>query len=64
VSGDRGAVETERLLLVPWSDDYLYDFVRICADAEVMRFISRGRPLLRKYVGDFLARTRSISVLR
>lgn len=39
--------QTERLLLVPWSDDYLDDFARICADPAVVRYISNGRPLAR-----------------
>jgi RimJ/RimL family protein N-acetyltransferase len=60
LSDDPEAIETERLLLVPWSDDYFDDFAGICADAEVMRFISRGRPLSREDVGEILGRTRSM----
>jgi RimJ/RimL family protein N-acetyltransferase len=60
VAGDSGVVETERLLLVPWSDDYLDEFARICGDAEVMRYISRGGPLSREDVGEILGRTRSM----
>jgi hypothetical protein len=37
-------VETERLRLVPWSDAYSDRFADLCADAEAMRFISRGTP--------------------
>lgn len=38
-------IETERLLLLPWSDAYLDDLVRIYANPEVMRYISAGRLL-------------------
>jgi RimJ/RimL family protein N-acetyltransferase len=53
----RQGVETERLRLVPWSDDHLDDFARICADPEVMRFISAGRPLSREDVEVLARRT-------
>jgi len=53
-------VETARLVLVPWSDDYLDDFARICADSVVMRFISRGRPLSRDDVEVLTGRTLAI----
>jgi ribosomal-protein-alanine N-acetyltransferase len=51
------AVETKRLVLVPWSDHYLDEFARICADSEVMRFISGGRPLSRREVEWITHRT-------
>ena len=38
-------IKTERLLLLPWSNTYLDDLVRIYANPEVMRYISNGRPL-------------------
>ena len=56
-SANTSAVETTRLVLVPWSDDYLDEFARICADPEVMRFISRGRPLSREDVEALTRRT-------
>jgi ribosomal-protein-alanine N-acetyltransferase len=55
-----GAVQTERLLLVRWSEEYRDDFAALCADAKAMRFISRGRPLPRDAVDDILHRTRSM----
>jgi len=42
---DQGKAETERLLLLPWSDDYADEFTRVCLDPEAMRFISGGVPL-------------------
>lgn len=50
-------VETARLLLVPWSDVYLDELARICADREVMSFISGGRPLARDDVEVLTRRT-------
>lgn len=38
-------LETERLLLRPFTSDDLDDFSFICADPEVMRFIGKGMPL-------------------
>ncbi|MBA2649606.1 MAG: GNAT family N-acetyltransferase [Legionella sp.] len=38
-------IETERLLLRPFTMEDLDDFSRICADPEVMRFIGEGIPL-------------------
>jgi hypothetical protein len=29
--------ETDRLLLVPWSDNYFEEFAQICADPEVVK---------------------------
>lgn len=55
-----GAIETERLLLVPWSDEYVDDFAALCADAEAMHFISGGRPLPRENVEVILGRTRAM----
>jgi len=40
-------IETERLLLRPWSDSDLDGLTRICADHEVMRHIGAGRPFTR-----------------
>jgi RimJ/RimL family protein N-acetyltransferase len=53
-------IETERLRLVPWSDAYSDRFADLCADAEAMRFISRGRPLPRVVVDEILRRTREM----
>jgi RimJ/RimL family protein N-acetyltransferase len=47
-------------LLVPWNDDYFDEFARICADSEVMRFISGGEPLSRESVGETLGRTHAM----
>ena len=33
--------EIERLLLVPWSNDYFEDLARICSKPEVFQYISR-----------------------
>ena len=60
MGGLPGAVETERLRLAPWSDDYLDEFAALCADAEAMHFISRGKPLSRAAIEDILSRTRSM----
>ena len=51
------SIETERLRLVPWSDVYSDRFADLCADAEAMRFITRGRPLPRVAVDEILRRT-------
>jgi RimJ/RimL family protein N-acetyltransferase len=53
-------IETDRLRLVPWSDVYADQFADLCADAEAMRFISRGRPLPRATVDEILRRTREM----
>ena len=42
---DQGKAETERLLLLPWNDEYAAEFARVCQDPEAMRFISGGTPL-------------------
>jgi RimJ/RimL family protein N-acetyltransferase len=54
-----GEVETERLLLLPWSNAYFDEFCRICANTEVMRFISGGKPLSRGTVSEITKRTLS-----
>jgi RimJ/RimL family protein N-acetyltransferase len=41
-------VETPRLLLRRWRDEDLEPYARICADAEVMRYIGSGAPLTRE----------------
>ena len=43
-------IKTERLLLVPFSDDYLDEVARIFADPVVVRYISRGQPLSRDLI--------------
>jgi len=40
-------IKSERLLLLPWSSNYLGDLVHIFAKPEVIRHISGGRPLNR-----------------
>jgi hypothetical protein len=57
MSGHPGQVETERLPLVPWSDQYFDEFARICADGDLMHFISGGEPLSRQNVEQILRRT-------
>jgi RimJ/RimL family protein N-acetyltransferase len=42
------AVETRRLLLRGWRDEDLEPYVRLCADAAVMRYIGGGAPLTRE----------------
>jgi RimJ/RimL family protein N-acetyltransferase len=39
--------ETERLLLLPWSDEFLEDWVALCGDRHAMRFITGGSPIER-----------------
>lgn len=53
-------VETPRLLLRPWGDEYLDDFARIVADPRVMRYISWGRPLGREEAAEISNRTRGL----
>jgi ribosomal-protein-alanine N-acetyltransferase len=55
--GAQGGAETERLLLLPWAEDYSADFARICADPWVMRFISGGKPLPDDDIRAVIART-------
>jgi ribosomal-protein-alanine N-acetyltransferase len=52
--------ETARLLLLPWLSEYDQDFARVCADPEVMRFISGGRPLTGAEAGEILQRTKAL----
>jgi Acetyltransferase (GNAT) domain len=52
-----GTVETDRLLLVPWGDDQLGDFARICADVRVVEFITGGEPLDEADVREIHQRT-------
>jgi ribosomal-protein-alanine N-acetyltransferase len=40
-------VKTERLLLLPWSDQYVDDLVRIFGKPEVIRHVSGSRPIKR-----------------
>jgi RimJ/RimL family protein N-acetyltransferase len=55
--GIQGDAETERLLLLPWTEDYSGDFTRVCADPEAMRFISGGRPLPENDIRAIIQRT-------
>ena len=38
-------IESDRLVLIPWSNNYLDDLVRIFAKSEVIQYISGGKPL-------------------
>ena len=49
--------ETERLRLLPWTDDYARDFALLCADPVAMRFITGGEPIPADTVSEILART-------
>ena len=60
VSRDQGKAETERLLLLPWSDDYAGEFTRVCLDPEAMRFISGGVPLDRNVIRSITQRSRAL----
>jgi RimJ/RimL family protein N-acetyltransferase len=51
------AVETERLVMVPWSDAHLADFARICADPRVVGFITGGESLSAEDVDEIHQRT-------
>jgi len=55
--GSQGEAETERLLLLPWSDDYFDDFARVGQDPEAMRFISHGQPLPQEVIRSITQRT-------
>jgi RimJ/RimL family protein N-acetyltransferase len=55
--GAQGGAETERLLLLPWTEEYSGDFARVCADPEAMRFISGGRPLTDDDIRAIIDRT-------
>ena len=52
-----GEAETERLLLLSWSDDYFGEFARVCQDPEAMRFISGGLPLTHQDIRAITRRT-------
>ncbi|MDQ3874007.1 MAG: GNAT family N-acetyltransferase [Actinomycetota bacterium] len=41
-------IETERLLLEPWHERWLEEYVQVAADPEVMRYIGAGVPWNRK----------------
>ena len=47
-------IETERLILRPFTLLDLDDFALICADPEVMRFIGNGKPLGKEAVEELL----------
>jgi RimJ/RimL family protein N-acetyltransferase len=51
-------IETQRLLLRQWRDDDVEPYARICADAEVMRYIGGGAALTREQseaqISDFV----------
>lgn len=41
-------LETERLVLVPWDDEFRRDHARLAADPDVMRFVGDGAPWPRR----------------
>jgi RimJ/RimL family protein N-acetyltransferase len=49
-------VETRRLLLRGWRDEDLEPYARLCADAEVMRYIGGGAPLTREESEEQISR--------
>lgn len=53
-------LQTERLLLFPWTGAYLDDLARIFADPTVMRYIAGGRPLTRAESVAISARSREL----
>src|SRR5260370_36243151 len=53
-------METERLILKAWTEEYTDDFARLVADEEVMRYISRGRALTRDRAGQMSERAASL----
>lgn len=55
-----GHVETERLDLVPWKDEYFDEFAQICADPNVVRYITGGQPLSRDDVEEITERTKRL----
>lgn len=56
----QGRTETERLILLPWSNDYADEFARICRDPEAMRFISGGVPLSKEVICSILRRSMTL----
>jgi RimJ/RimL family protein N-acetyltransferase len=56
----QGGAETERLLLVPWHNDYADEFARVLQDPEAMRFISGGRPLTLEEITSITRRSRAV----
>ena len=49
-------LETERLLVRPWSAGDRAAFASMAQDVEMMRFITRGKPFSEQDVDEFLAR--------
>ena len=54
LSIDNFKIETERLILRPFTPNDLDNFALICADPEVMRFIGNGKPLNQEAVKGLL----------
>jgi len=50
--GHQVTIETERLVLRPFTMDDLDEFALICADPQVMRFIGDGKPVSKEIVKD------------
>jgi RimJ/RimL family protein N-acetyltransferase len=53
-------IETDRLLLLPWTDEYDDLFAALCADERAMEFISGGRPLPREHVDEINRRANAM----
>jgi len=55
--GAQGDAETDRLFLLPWTEEYSDDFAQVCTDPEAMRFINDGRPLSHDDIQSIIRRT-------
>ena len=53
-------VETDRLLLLPWSREYDDSFAALCTDERAMKFISGGRALPRELVDEINGRAHTM----
>jgi len=56
----QGGAETQRLLLVPWTEEYFDDFARVLRDPDAMRFISGGAPLPLETIRSVTQRSRAM----
>lgn len=48
-------VETDRLIIRPWTTTDAEALLELCGDAEVMRFIGSGEPYRRKFAPSLMA---------
>jgi ribosomal-protein-alanine N-acetyltransferase len=53
-------VETDRLLLLPWSEEFDDSFAALCADERAMEFITGGRALPREHVDEISDRAHAM----